>query len=74
MFAIDVPRLRLLHEPLTYAPLVLSQQYGAKLGEGVRPRIVERPEDALAVLNRQRHDDSAESERLPARESPSLWT
>ena len=36
----------------------------AKLGKGVRPDIVERPQDALAVLDGERDDSGLEHQRL----------
>ena len=63
---------RLLHEPLALASLVLAQEYGAQLGQGVSPDVVERPEDALPVGDRRRENDRmqlqpsrAGSKRLP---------
>jgi hypothetical protein len=44
-----------LHKPPTHAPLVLQEQDAAKLSEPGR-WIVERPENALAVFDRQGED------------------
>ena len=46
-----------LHEPLAHPPLVLAEKDAAQLAEPVRG-IVERAEDALAVLDRQRQDNN----------------
>jgi len=43
---------------------VLGEQHPAKLCEGVRPDIVERPQDALAVIHGECDDSSLECERL----------
>ena len=64
--AVEIARL---DEPNALAPLMLPQEYAAKLGEGFG-RVVERSEDALPVLDRQGDDDCPEPERLlenPAR-------
>ena len=45
---------RLRREPLAHPPLVLDEQRGAELRERIGRRIVERPEDRLAVDDRQR--------------------
>jgi hypothetical protein len=55
---------RHLHEPVAHASFVLLQEHGAELGQRVCSRIVERPEDALPVLDRERQDDGAECECL----------
>ena len=46
------------------APLVLGEKHPAKLCKGVCTGIVERPQDALAVLDRESDDSSLECERL----------
>ena len=51
-------------ETLALAPLVLLEQNATELGQGVRAHIVERPEDALPVVDRQRDHSGLESERL----------
>jgi hypothetical protein len=51
-----------LHEPLAPAPLVLLEQYSGELGQSIRPRIVERPEDAFAGLDRLRDDFGPQGE------------
>jgi hypothetical protein len=51
-------------KPLAHPPLVLLQEHGAELRECVRSRIVERPEDALAVVDGERYYGSTERERL----------
>ena len=56
-------RRTLLDKPIAGAPLVLLEQHSAKLCECVRPRIIERPQDALAVLDSERDDASLERER-----------
>jgi len=53
-----------LYESLAHAPLVLADEHGAKFCEGVGSDIVEHPEDAFAIVDRQRHDECAEGERL----------
>ena len=53
-----------LHEPVAVPPFVLLKQNSAKLGQRVRPRIIERPENALAVLDRQRDYSGPTRERL----------
>ena len=45
-------------------PLVLLQQHSAKLSQRVRPGIVERPEDALAVFDGKGDDLGLWGERL----------
>jgi len=52
-----------LHEPLARAPLVLQEQDATKLSEPGR-WIVERPENALAVFDRQGEDQDLRIERL----------
>ena len=47
-----------LDEPLTRPPLVLLQQHTTELGQRVRSGIVERPKDALAIVDRQRDQPS----------------
>jgi hypothetical protein len=42
---------------------VLEQEHASELGEPVG-RVVERPQQALAVVDCQRQDDGAERERL----------
>jgi hypothetical protein len=54
----------LLHESLTVPPFVLLEQDATELGQRVRPRVIERPEDALAVLDRQRDHSGPTRERL----------
>jgi hypothetical protein len=44
-----------LDQSFSHAPLMLAQQYAAELLEPGR-RIVERAEDALAVIDRERDD------------------
>lgn len=51
--AVEIARL---DQPLAHAPLVLHEQHAAELGKPVRLRVVERPEDALPVVDRQRDD------------------
>ena len=51
-------------ETLALAPLVLLEQNATELGQGVRAHIVERPEDALPVLDRQGEDHRLQLERL----------
>jgi hypothetical protein len=58
------PRASRLHEPLAHPPLVLLQQHSARLGQRLRADIVERPEDALAIFDGERHYLTVESERL----------
>ena len=50
--------------PLELAPLVLLEQNATELGQGVCPHVVERREDALPVVDRQRDDSGLEPERL----------
>jgi hypothetical protein len=54
----------LLHEPLTVPPFVLLEQDATELGQRVRPRIVECPEDALSIGDRERDDCGFLRERL----------
>jgi hypothetical protein len=42
-----------LHEPLSHSPLVLSNEDAAELGEPIRA-VLERTDDVLALLDRQR--------------------
>jgi hypothetical protein len=42
---------------------VLGEQHAAKFCQGVRADIVERPEEAFAILNGERNNLSAECER-----------
>ena len=51
-------------EPLPRTPLVLLQEHGTKLGQRVRPRTVERPQDTLAIFDGERDDSGLERERL----------
>jgi hypothetical protein len=53
-----------LDEPVAHAPLVLLQEHRAQLGQRVRAGIVERPEQALTVVNRQCQDDRPQCKRL----------
>jgi hypothetical protein len=46
-----------LHEPASHAPLVLQQEHGAGLGQSIGPDVIECPENALPVVDRQREDD-----------------
>ena len=46
------------------SPLVLLEQDAAKIGQCVRPGIVERPEDALPVIDGERDDFGLQPERL----------
>ena len=46
------------------SPLVLLEQDAAELGQCVRPGIVERPEDALPVIDGERDDFGLQPERL----------
>ena len=43
-----------LHKPFAHAPLVLDEERGAELRKPIAGRIVERPENRLAVDDRQR--------------------
>ncbi len=43
---------------------MLGEQYSAKFCKGVRSDIVERPQDALAIIDGERDDSSLERERL----------
>jgi len=59
---------RRLHESVADAPLMLAKEHAAKLGQRVRAGMVERPEQALSVLDRARdHDGSNASafSRIP---------
>ena len=49
-----------LHEPLAIPPFVLLEQRATELGQGVRPRIIERSQDPLAVLDGERDGSSLE--------------
>jgi hypothetical protein len=60
----DGPLPSALDEPVARAPFVLGEQHPAKLCEGLCPGIVERPQDALAVLDSERDDAGLERERL----------
>jgi hypothetical protein len=53
-----------LNEPLAHAPLALSEQHGPELDQRVRAYVIERPEDALAILDRQRKNRRSQAERL----------
>jgi hypothetical protein len=53
-----------LHGAIAHAPLVLGEQYTAQLGRA-GGRIVERSEDALAIVDRQRQDDRLPLDRRP---------
>jgi len=57
-----------LREPVAGAPFVLGEQHPAKLCEGVRPDIVERTQDVLAVIDGECDDSSLECERLSRNE------
>jgi hypothetical protein len=52
-----------LHEPVAHPPLMLQQEHAAELSQCIGPGVVERPEQALAILDRQRHDDGPEGEQ-----------
>jgi hypothetical protein len=54
-----------LDEVFALSPLVLLEQGAAELGQCVRPGIVERPEDALPVIDGERDDFGLQPERWP---------
>jgi hypothetical protein len=62
---------RRLDQPVAHAPLMLQQEQGAEFGKGVGSGIVEHPEDALAVSDRQSHELGVERECLL--EDASCW-
>jgi hypothetical protein len=51
-----------LNEPLASAPFVLAEEHPAELDKRVGAYVVECPEDALAIFNRERHDLGFERE------------
>jgi hypothetical protein len=53
-----------LHETVADTTLVLQQEHGAELGQRVGSGIVERPQDALSILDRQGDDDGLKCQRL----------
>ncbi len=53
-----------LYEPRAVAPLVLLKQDATELCQRVRSRIIERPEDALAIGDCERDDFGFHRERL----------
>ena len=56
-------RERRLDEPLAHAPFVLAQEHAAKLRVRVCLRIVQRPENRLAILNRKSDERLSSLER-----------
>jgi hypothetical protein len=50
-------------EPLAPAPFVLGEEHAAELCQRVGADIVERPEEAFAILNGERNNLGAECER-----------
>jgi hypothetical protein len=55
---------RRLDEPSRARTLVLLPQHTTELDQRVRASIVERPEDALAIVDRQRDHSGLKRERL----------
>ena len=52
MLTSSLRRCKELDERLAQPPLVLPEQHAAKLGERIGRRIVQHPEDRLAVVDR----------------------
>ena len=53
---------RELDQPFPRPPFVLLQEHGTKLRQRLGADIVERPEDAFAIFDCERHDLAFESE------------
>ena len=58
-----------LHKTLALPPLVLVQEHGSQLGKRIATGILERPEDALAIVDGQRDNSRIETER-PLEDAP----
>jgi len=58
------PSAKRLNEPVVPTPLVFGEQHASKLCEGVCPDVVECPEDAFAIFDRERDYLGLECERL----------